>query len=101
MGITRCLRCDGVFRFLSGTWIDHDYDRASSNNINTTPYEPRRGAEDSTSNGVTDAVKSDSQSQAETFKIVLYASFSARLTNGFASLFSSAYSGNSALIARR
>jgi hypothetical protein len=84
MGIARCLRFDGVFRFLSGTWIDHDYDTASSsnnNNINTTPYEPRRGAEDSDGNGVTDTVKSCSQSRAETFKVASYASFSARLTH--------------------
>lgn len=53
---------------MSGTGIDHDYDTANSNNINTTPYEPRRGAEDS-AGAVTDAVKSYSQSQAETFKI--------------------------------
>jgi hypothetical protein len=58
---------------LSGTGIEHDPDTANSNNINinTTPYEPRRGAEDSAGNTVTDAVKSYSQSQAETFKIVL------------------------------
>jgi hypothetical protein len=56
---------------LSGTGIDHDRDTANSNNINTTPYDPRRGAEDSAGNTVTDAVKSYSQSQAETFKIVL------------------------------
>jgi hypothetical protein len=56
---------------LSGTGIDHDPDTANSNNINTTPYDPRRGAEDSAGNTVTDAVKSYSQSQAETFKIVL------------------------------
>jgi len=77
MGIARCLRCDGVFRFLSGTSIDHDYDTASSNNdnINTTPYEPRRGAEDSDGNGVPDTVKSCSQSRAETFKVALESSF--------------------------
>ena len=57
-----------LFRVLSGTGIDHDYDTANSNNINTTPYEPRRGAEDS-AGAVTDAVKSYSQSQAETFKV--------------------------------
>jgi hypothetical protein len=67
----QCHRCDGVFRFLSGTGIDHDPDTANSNNINTTSYDPRRGAEDSAGNTVTDAVKSYSQSQAETFKIVL------------------------------
>jgi hypothetical protein len=43
---------------LSGTRIDHDFDTANSNNINTTPYEPRRHAEDSAGNTVTDAVKS-------------------------------------------
>jgi hypothetical protein len=61
----------GVFRFLSGTEIDRDYDTASSDNnkINTIPYErsKRRDAEDSDGNGVTDTVKSYSQSQAENF----------------------------------
>jgi hypothetical protein len=60
--------CGSVFRFLSGAGIDHDYDTANSN---TTPYEPRRGAEDSAGNTVTDAVKFYSQSQAETFKVAL------------------------------
>jgi len=56
---------------LSGTRIDDDSDTANSNNINTTPYEPRHRAEDSAGNTITDAVKSFSQSQAETFEIVL------------------------------
>ena len=67
--------CDGVFRFLSGTGIDREYDTGTANNnkINTIPYEPRqRDAEDSDGNGVTDTVKSCSQSQAETFKIAFF-----------------------------
>jgi hypothetical protein len=70
---------------LSGTEIDRDYDTASSNKnkINTIPYERRRDAKDSDGTGVTDAdaVKSYSQSQAEIFKVALYASFSTRLTH--------------------
>jgi hypothetical protein len=60
---------------LSGTGIDHYFDTANSNNINTTPYKPRHRAEDSAGNTVTDAVNSYSQSQAETFKIVLLCIF--------------------------
>ena len=56
-------RRDGVFRFLSGTGIDCDYDydtgdTANKNKINTIPYEPRRDAEDSDGDTVTDAIKS-------------------------------------------
>jgi hypothetical protein len=81
MAVARWLPCDGVFRFLSGTEIDHDYERASSNNnkVNPVPYErPTRNcdAEDSDGNGVTDTVKSYPQSQAETFKLALCASWS-------------------------
>ena len=66
IGFARWHDCGGVFRVLSGTGIDHDYDTADSNNIDTTPYEPRRGAEGSAV-AVTDAVKSYSQSQADLF----------------------------------
>jgi hypothetical protein len=66
MGIAQCLRCGGVFRFLS-TGIDweHDTGTANNNKINTIPYERlRRGdAEDSDGNGVTDTVRSYLQSQ--------------------------------------
>jgi hypothetical protein len=71
IGFAQWHHCGSVFRFLSGAGIDHDYDTANSNNINTTPYEPRRSAEDSAGNTVTDAVKFHSQSQAETFKVAL------------------------------
>jgi len=52
---------------LSATGIDRDYDTASGNNnenkINPGPYEPRLNAEDSDGKGLTDTVKSYSQSQ--------------------------------------
>src|SRR6476660_1659381 len=81
MGIARELRCACVFRFLSATRIDHDYDTASSNNnkVNPGPYEPRRDAEVSDGNGLTDTLKSYSQSRPETFGVALCASCSTRL----------------------
>jgi len=44
---------------LSATGIDREYDAGSANNnkINIIPYDPRRDAEDSDGNAVTDAVK--------------------------------------------
>jgi len=52
---------------LSATGIDRDYDTASGNNnenkINPGPYEPRLNAEDSDGKGLTDTVRSYSQSQ--------------------------------------
>ena len=70
MGIARWLRCGGVFRFLSATELDHDYDTASSNNnkVNPDAFERparNRDAEDSDGNGITDTLKSYSQSRAE------------------------------------
>ena len=68
---------------MSGTGIDCEYDAgtANKNKINAIPYESRPDAEDSDGTGVTNAgaVKSYSQSQAETFKVALHAFFSTRL----------------------
>jgi len=68
---------------LSATGIDRDYDTARTNNnknkVNTDAYEPRDDAEDQDGNGVSDTVKSYSQSRADIFEIALCPSFSSRL----------------------